>query len=112
MTALLDVGVLHARDVPGAQEGGADRLWLATEAGMSPDLQVVSSVLKETDLPVRVMLRLNDSHTTTGGEFTRLGGLAEEYLSLVEANPSSSPNRQETVRGNEALRGQSELQHD
>ena len=82
MTALLDVGVLHARDVPGAQEGGADRLWLATEAGMSPDLQVVSSVLKETDLPVRVMLRLNDSHTTTGGEFTRLGGLAEEYLSL------------------------------
>ena len=67
---------------PGAQEGGADRLWLATEAGMSPDLQVVSSVLKETDLPVRVMLRLNDSHTTTGGEFTRLGGLAEEYLSL------------------------------
>ena len=34
MTALLDVGVLHARDVPGAQEGGADRLWLATEAGM------------------------------------------------------------------------------
>ncbi len=82
MAALLDVGVLHTRDVPGAQEGGADRLWLATEAGMSPDLQVVSSVLKETDLPVRVMLRLNDSHTTTGGEFTRLGGLAEEYLSL------------------------------
>jgi len=82
MTALLDVGVLHARDVPGAQEGGADRLWLATEAGTSPDLQVASSVIRETDLPVRVMLRLNDSHTTTGGEFTRLGGLAEEYLSL------------------------------
>ena len=74
--------MLHARDVAGAQEGGADRLWLATEAGLSPDLQVVSSVLKETDLPVRVILRLNDSHTTTGGEFTRLGGLAKEYLSL------------------------------
>ena len=82
MTALLDVGVLHARDVAGAQEGGADRLWLATEAGLSPDLQVVSSVLKETDLPVRVTLRLNDSRTTTGGEFTRLVGLAEEYVAL------------------------------
>ena len=31
---LLDVRVHHARDVPGAQEGGADRLWLATEAGL------------------------------------------------------------------------------
>lgn len=79
---LLDVRVHHARDVPGAQEGGADRLWLATEAGLSPDLQVVSSVLRDTDLPVRVTLRLSDSRTTTGGEFTRLVGLAEEYLAL------------------------------
>ena len=68
---------------PGAQEGGADRLCgLATGAGTSPEPSGRPSVLKETDLPVRVMLRLNDSHTTTGGEFTRLGGLAEEYLSL------------------------------
>ena len=28
------------------------------------------------------MLRLNDSHTTTGGELTRLVGLAESYLSV------------------------------
>ena len=82
-TALLEVLVLGPRDVPGADEGGADRLLLVADVeagGMSPEPAVASAVCKETDLPVRVMLRLNDTHTTSGGELTRMVGLAESYL--------------------------------
>jgi copper homeostasis protein len=83
--ALLEVAVLHARDLPGCERGGADRLSLAVEGegdGRSPDLALAASVIRGTDLPVRVMLRLSDSLTTTGGEFVRLVGLAEELVSL------------------------------
>jgi copper homeostasis protein len=83
--ALLEVTVLHARDVPGCHDGGADRLALVVpdqSDGTSPDLATAASVIRASDLPVRVMLRLNDSYTTTGGEFVRLVGLAEEYLAL------------------------------
>jgi copper homeostasis protein len=82
---LLEVAVLHARDVPGCEQGGADRLSLAVEGegdGRSPDLAMAASVIRGTRLPVRVMLRLNDSLTTTGGEFVRLVALAEEVVSL------------------------------
>jgi copper homeostasis protein len=82
---LLEVGVLHARDVPGCHEGGADRLAMIVpgEGGAtSPDLAAAASVIRASELPVRVMLRLNDSFTTTGGEFMRLVALAEEYVSL------------------------------
>lgn len=82
MGLLLEVDVLHERDVSGAQEGGADRLLLSTPDGLSPNLEQASAVLRETDLPVRVMLRLNPTQTTTGGEFTRLVGLAGEYAAL------------------------------
>ena len=83
--ALLEVSVAADRDVVGAQEGGADRLALVAPgatAGLSPDLSVVSSVVRAADVPVRVMLRLSDNLTTTGGEFTRLVGLAEEYVAI------------------------------
>lgn len=82
---LLEVAVHAAHDVGGAVEGGADRLSLEVPTGgveLSPDLAEASAVLRESDVPVRVMLRLNDSFTTTGGEFNRLIGLGEEYLSL------------------------------
>jgi copper homeostasis protein len=82
---LLEVVALHPRDVAGAHDGGADRLFVvdAVEAGgLSPEPGLVSAVCKETDLPVRVMLRLNDTYTTTGGELTRLVGLAEGYLAV------------------------------
>ena len=75
--------MLHPRDVAGADEGGADRLLLvdAVDAGgLSPEPSVLSAVCKETDLPVRAMLRLNDTYTTTGGELARLVGLGEDYL--------------------------------
>jgi len=84
MTGLLEVTVLQPRDVAGAQGGGADRLFLTSsdDLGRSPAPSVLGAVLRETDLPVRVMLRLSDSHTTNGGEFARLVGLAEEYAAL------------------------------
>lgn len=84
-SALLEVAVHHARDVPGAVEGGADRLALVApgeEAGLSPDLATASSVIRATDLPVRVLLRLDASLSVTGGQFVRLVGLAEKCLSL------------------------------
>ncbi len=85
MAALLEVVVLHPRDVAGADEGGADRLFLVTDVeagGLSPEPATVSAVCKETEVPVRVMLRLNDGLSTTGGELSRLVGLGEDYLSI------------------------------
>lgn len=82
---LLEVAVHGAHDVAGAVEGGADRLTLESptdRADLSPDLSAASAVLRESEVPVRVILRLNDSYSTTGGEFNRLIGLGEEYLSL------------------------------
>src|SRR3712207_5234420 len=86
-STLLEVTVLGPRDVTGADEGGADRLHLvahgpgpAGPAARSPEPGIVSAVCRETDLPVFVLLRLNDSWTTTGGELVRLVGLAEDYL--------------------------------
>lgn len=82
---LLEVAVHAAHDVAGAIEGGADRLTLespADGADLSVDLAAAGATLRESDVPVRIMLRLNDSFTTTGGEFNRLVGLGEEYLAL------------------------------
>lgn len=85
LAPLLEVLVLHPRDVPGAHEGGADRIFVVDDleaGGRSPEPGLVSAVCKQTDLPVRVMLRLNDTYTTTGGELTRLVGLARDYLAV------------------------------
>lgn len=81
--ALLEVTVLDPRDVPGAAEGGADRLHVVARgagAATSPEPTLVSAVCRESELPVFVLLRLNQSWTTTGGELTRLVGLAGDYL--------------------------------
>src|SRR3954451_557205 len=77
---LLEVTVLDPHDVPGAEEGGADRLHLVAAGALSPEPAVVTAVCREASVPVFVVLRLNDSWTTTGGELTRLVGLAEDYL--------------------------------
>ena len=84
--------MLHARDVPGCERGGADRLSLAVpvaegatddaQDGRTPDLATAAAVIRSSGVPVRVMLRLNDTLTTTGGEFVRMVGLAEELVSL------------------------------
>jgi copper homeostasis protein len=82
---LLEVVVLHPRDVEGAHDGGADRIFVVDHPGVggrSAEPGTVSAVCKETDLPVRAMLRLNDGFSTTGGELTRLVGLGEDYLAV------------------------------
>jgi copper homeostasis protein len=83
--ALLEVVVVDPRDVAGADEGGADRLQVVAGGAsgeMSPETALVSSVCKESNVPVRAVLRLNEQLSTTGGELTRLVGLAEDYLSM------------------------------
>jgi copper homeostasis protein len=80
---VLEVAVGDPRDVPGAVQGGADRLHVAVPGPacrLSPEPALVSAVCRESDLPVFVLLRLNDSWSTTGGEFARLVGLGEDYL--------------------------------
>jgi copper homeostasis protein len=81
---LLEVTVASERDVAGAQEGGASRLHVVgpgeSQGALSPEPTTVSAVCRESDLPVFVLLRLNDSWTTTGGEMARLVGLAEDFL--------------------------------
>lgn len=82
---LLEVVTLHQRDAVAAAEGGADRLFVVAhveDGGLSAEPALVSAVCRETDLPVRAMLRLNDSYTTTGGELARLVGLAQDYLTM------------------------------
>jgi copper homeostasis protein len=85
---VLEVAISDPRDVPGAAEGGADRLHLAVPGptcALSPEPSVVSAVCRESGLPVFVLLRLNDSWSTTGGEFARLVGLGEDYVACGAA---------------------------
>jgi copper homeostasis protein len=85
---VLEVAVRAPGDVAGADEGGADRLHLVGAGDRSPEPGLVSTICRETDLPVFVVLRLNDSWTTTGGELARLVGLAEDYLGCGAAGLS------------------------
>lgn len=41
---------------------------------------MVSAICHASDVPVFALLRLNDTWTTTGGELSRLVGLAEDFL--------------------------------
>lgn len=80
---VLEVAVSDPRDVPGAAEGGADRLHVVVPGptcGLSPEPALVSAIGRESELPLFVLLRLNDTWSTTGGEFARLIGLAEDYV--------------------------------
>ncbi len=88
---VLEVAVLHERDVPGALAGGADRLHLAAagEHGeTSPEPALVSAVCRASELPVFAVLRLGEGWTTTGGELARLVGLAHDYAAAGAAGVS------------------------
>lgn len=81
----LEVVALHPTDAVCAQEGGADRLHVGTVVGVDMralEPAAVSAIVRSTDLPVRVTLRLSEGFSTQGGEFTRLAGLVTDYLSL------------------------------
>lgn len=83
--ALLEITALHPADAEAAQAGGADRVEVCAQmslGGMSPAPAEVRAVVRGCDLPVRVVLRLSEGYGTTGGEVTRLAGLAGDYLSV------------------------------
>jgi copper homeostasis protein len=82
---LVEVVALHPRDAERAQAGGAHRLHVAAlgDGGLrTVEPSTVSAIVRATDLPVRVTLRLSDGFTTQGGEFARLRGLATDYLTV------------------------------
>ncbi|MEJ7708102.1 MAG: copper homeostasis protein CutC [Nocardioidaceae bacterium] len=88
---LVEVVVIGPRDAERAQQGGANRLSACQLVGPVvrgvDDMRLmapadVSAILRVSDVPVRVTMRLSDGFTTQGGEFTRLAGLASEYLAL------------------------------
>ncbi len=84
-TGLLEVVALHAQDAESAQLGGADRIQVCAWADGEPrsvEPAEASAVVRATDLPVRMTLRLSRGFTTQGGEFTRMLGLVSDYLSL------------------------------
>ena len=77
--------MLHPRDAEAATQGEADRLVAVVETeqgGRSPEPAAVSAILRETDLPVRVMLRLDHGLGVAGDDFSRLVALARDYLIL------------------------------
>jgi copper homeostasis protein len=79
------VVVLHPRDAEAATLGEADRLLVLArpeDGGRSPEPAAVSAIVRETDLPVRVMLRLGDGLDTSGSELARMVALAGDYLTL------------------------------
>lgn len=87
----LEVLVTHPRDVAGAQEGGADRLLVtslpagaaladAPAAALAPEPALLRDVVREADVPVHALLRLDDSWTTTGAGLVRLAGLGHDLL--------------------------------
>ncbi|MFW5898942.1 MAG: copper homeostasis protein CutC, partial [Jiangellaceae bacterium] len=80
MEALLEITVLGPADVAGAAQGGADRLELARDidaGGLVPDVRTLRDVRRESDLPVRAVLRANEGFATTGSELSRLKGAAQ-----------------------------------
>lgn len=82
---LLEVTALHPRDAEAATRGEADRLLVVTrpdDGGRSPEPATVSAILRETDLPVRVLLRVADDLGVAGGEFARLVASARTMLEL------------------------------
>ncbi|MPZ63436.1 MAG: copper homeostasis protein CutC [Propionibacteriales bacterium] len=82
---LLEVRALHPADAEASEEGGADRIQMVgspDDGGMSCETARFSAVLRSTSLPVRAMLRLGDGYGTTGGELSRLIGMAADYLAV------------------------------
>lgn len=89
-TALLEVVALRPVDAERATAGGADALHVCApstdaadddEAVSLPPADV-SAIVRATDVPVRVTLRLSEGFTTSGAEVSRLAGLVTDYLAV------------------------------
>ncbi|MDR0489479.1 MAG: copper homeostasis protein CutC [Propionibacteriaceae bacterium] len=78
-------GVLHVRvtspyEAECAEAGGADRLILTSDEGLSPLPETVTKIRAASTVEMRVVLRLREGYTTDGGEIARLRGLASTYI--------------------------------
>lgn len=83
-SAELDVVVVHPRDAEAAAAGGADRLLLSADpqdGHYSPDPAVVSAVVRATDLPVWVVLRMREDTPTYTGR-GRLVPAGQQFVEL------------------------------
>lgn len=79
---LLEVIALGPADAVAAQRGGADRLEVVTGIevdGLSPEPSVVAAIRRHSDLPLRVMLRLEEGFATSPEQLDRLLTLAGAY---------------------------------
>lgn len=80
---MLEVIALTVADAKAAYRGGADRIEVVgtmSDDGLSPELDVVSRIRDEVDIPIRVMLRTEAGFSST--EPDRLAHLAVGYSSL------------------------------
>jgi len=76
MTGTLWVRVKSAYEAECAEQGGADRLVLAGDDGLSPQWKLVADVRRASTVHLRVLLRLREGYGTDGGEMAKLKGLA------------------------------------
>ncbi len=76
----LEIIVLNKEDAKSAQLAGADRLELVTDmslGGISPNLDIVRSVVESVTIPVNVMVRVR------GGNFTYNESEMEQHLNYI-----------------------------
>ncbi len=84
--ALLEVIALDVQDACNAAAGGAHRLELVSGmdvGGLSPSLETFRAVRDAVDIPIRVMIRLQDGFSSGGA--AGLGALCEVASRLREA---------------------------
>lgn len=79
---LLEIIVTSSEEAREAEQGGADRIELVSDLaseGLTPGLGTVEQVLAAVSIPVRVMLRSNESfHLNEAGELNALQTFAQE----------------------------------
>lgn len=76
----LEIIVLNKEDAKSAELAGADRLELVTDmslGGISPDLDIVRSVVESVTIPVNVMVRVR------GGNFVYNESEMEQHLNYI-----------------------------
>ena len=79
---LLEVIVLSVEDARAAAEGGADRLEVVRDihlGGLTPPVELVRAIQRETALPLRVMVRENEGYTTNPSELVALRRAAADF---------------------------------
>jgi copper homeostasis protein len=83
---LLEVIACSVTDAVEAAKGGAHRLEIVRDlrrGGLTPSYELVEEIRRRVDLPIRVMLRDNESFETSGeDEIERLCQAAERFAAL------------------------------